>query len=189
MFLRKRQREEVPADQISGKGVDDRLRRFVSISSPDGAEFERLIWTNGRNEPFHFVPASFQLSVDVAEWRSSFPLFDVIELELPPGWVTDRPTWRGCVDSLRRLDWIVTPSGPPDRFSEQIRLKARSGGTVRRSMEISLPIALHGVSQFDPRVHALSKANDAADWGRVEPHADMFERTFPLAIFPRALFS
>jgi hypothetical protein len=162
---------------------------LVALQSLDGDELARLIWTNAATNSFQYVPVSFRLTVDVAGWRLTVPLLDAVELELPPTWVTDRPTWRVCSPDTQLLDWIVTPNEAPVEFDPRVVLRALKQGLVQQLIEHSLTVEIRGVSQFDPASHALKEVNNVDGWGVVEPEKDVFERTYRVAFFPAALFS
>jgi hypothetical protein len=186
MFSPKR-RPEAAASHPRAE-ADPRLDHLLILQTPDGSPVDHFLWANERASTFHYTPASFQLSIDIAGWRATCPSFDSVRLDLPASWVSDRPCWRPCSSAVRRLRWTITPCEEPVTLTPNIAVSALARGEALQTISRPLPVVIEATSQFDPARDAFQQVNSVAGWGVVTPKADIFQRTYTAVLFPTALF-
>jgi len=161
---------------------------LITIRSIDGSTLDHLLWTNEQAPAFRYSPTSFQLNVDISGWRAMLPSLDAVKLDLPATWVLDRPRWRPCPSGVSQLVWTVAPREAPDGLSPRIAVTALAGGQSPQTTHQTLPVEIHGSSQFDPARDGFAETNSVSGWGVVTPRAEIFQRTYQSAFFPTALF-
>ncbi len=157
--------------------------------SHEQRDIDRIKWTNRLSGQFRYVPESFEIRLDLARWRSEFPGIDAVQVELPPNWVTDRPTWRLISPSDQTLCWLVIPCEDPTTCSVTVTFTGFDHGRPFVREPRTLSVEISGDSQFDPATDGISTPNSVAGWGVVPPDRQIFDQTFSRALFKSTLFN
>ncbi len=148
----------------------------------------QLVCSNDDQGTLHNSPSYFTLSVDLKTLAPEH-VVDALRLDIPMSWVSDRPTWRPVRPDDEVIEWRVFPRGFIGDFHVTVRVVAMDRGreVTRRERTIDIDLRLSG--QFRPDEHVISRPNNVAGWGVVEPRRCEFDRTFRWVPFRERFFA
>ncbi|MGA7672070.1 MAG: hypothetical protein WBW04_16710 [Nitrolancea sp.] len=147
----------------------------------------RLIYGNHGQSACRYLPGNFAVSVEIDSIRAEHRV-DAVQLEIPPGWVSDRPVWRRVSPTAHTIEWQVFPCGTPRGFQENVRLVALSEDHDVLRLERTVEIELILASQFRSKDHVISRPNSVEGWGVVEPSREALSQTFTWVPFRDQFF-
>ncbi|MFN8512087.1 MAG: hypothetical protein U0841_05765 [Chloroflexia bacterium] len=144
----------------------------------DSLAGERLVYTNAGGGGFRYEPGRVTVTLGVGALRRRYPGAQSVRLVPPEGWRLGTGAERREVGHEETIAWELVPGGVPATCEQGIAIGVGGGGLPLGTLRHVIPIEVRGESQFDPERHTLPFHNATSDFGRVEPRADLFARTY-----------
>ncbi len=161
----------------------------LTIRSEDGTPLNQLIFTNQGQAAFRYLPERFQVVVTTGPLQSSLVGAASARIELPDGWCAVPSPDQPIASQDAPVIWTVIPTGQPEDFEAEIRVRLSDGTGPAARLATTLAIEIRGYSQFDPARHGLPWANSTSELGEIRPSAGIFERTFDSSFLPESFFT